>query len=64
MRKYINLIPLLKTQYEKEVTEESLVTEELLDEDKIPFHLIYLKLIEQIGKTVIMFQMRRKLDMV
>lgn len=40
MRKYINLIPLLKTQYEKEVTEESLVTEELLDEDKIPPDLL------------------------
>ena len=40
MRKYINLIPLLKTQYEKEVTEESLITEELLDEDKIPPDLL------------------------
>ena len=40
MRKYVNLIPLLKTQYEKEVTEESLVTEEILDEDKIPSDLL------------------------
>ena len=40
MRKYINLIPLLKTQYENEVPEESLVTEELLDEDKIPPDLL------------------------